>query len=53
MTRVFATLMEHGTSGLPEEEFEALREKLRKILDEAKPGAAGDAGGVPPAPGGG
>jgi hypothetical protein len=50
VVRVFTTLMEHGLNGLPDEEFGDLRERLREILDRAKPG---DAGEVPPAPGGG
>ena len=49
--RVFATLMEHGTAGLSEEAFEELRDRLREILDEARPGEA--AGETEPAPGGG
>lgn len=52
VTRMFTSLMRHGTAGLSEEEFEELRANLRTILEEAEPGAKDEAGAVP-APGGG
>ena len=53
LRRVFAVLMESGTAGMPEEEFEDLRDRLREILDRARPGEEAAVDDVAPAPGGG
>ena len=51
--QMFAGMMEHGTTGLPEEKFTELKGRLQDILDQARPGAAAGSAGPAPAPGGG